>query len=391
MAIYHLTVKNISRAKGQSACATLSYILSDKIIDERLGKTYYGFGGADRIMQANTILPDNIDPQMKTASAIFNSLELYDKSSNARIAKHIEAALPREISLENSICIVEEYINNHFSKHGYPAVYSIHSDKDNNNPHVHILVANRSIDPTTHTWAKTKTKKEYALDAQGNRIPLLDPVTGLQKIDSRNRKQWKRISVEENLMDKKEFLQELRDDWAIECNKHLPREKHIDASSFATRGIDAIPTIHEGYVAREIHQAFVRGERHDDSTLVQQNKRIKTHNQILKQLKTELGQIVRTLSDLLKGDHVHDRLRKVLQRARGYTIDGSVGRENENDRPTEGDSAYKGREAREAIKQRLGTVNSIGSVGEFRDEIEREQSVHLRCREKATRSQGIKR
>lgn len=51
-----------------------------------------------------------------------------------------------------------------------------------------------------------KEKMEYALDEQGARIPIIDPSTGKQKVDKRNRKQWKRINAEQNVLDKKKFF-----------------------------------------------------------------------------------------------------------------------------------------------------------------------------------------
>ena len=43
MAIYSCNISNVSRAKGSSSCATLSYISGEKVRDERLGKTFrYG-------------------------------------------------------------------------------------------------------------------------------------------------------------------------------------------------------------------------------------------------------------------------------------------------------------------------------------------------------------
>lgn len=38
-----------------------------------------------------------------------------------------------------------------------------------------------------------------ALDGNGQRIPVIDPETGVQKVDKRNRKQWKRVTVARTL------------------------------------------------------------------------------------------------------------------------------------------------------------------------------------------------
>lgn len=41
-----------------------------------------------------------------------------------------------------------------------------------------------------------KTKKVYVNDENGERVPLIDKKTGQQKVDKRNRKQWKCQTVE---------------------------------------------------------------------------------------------------------------------------------------------------------------------------------------------------
>ena len=48
------------------------------------------------------------------------------------------------------------------------------------------------------------------LDSQGQRVPLIDPKTGEQKLDKRNRKQWKRRTVRLNPLDARETLQSIR-------------------------------------------------------------------------------------------------------------------------------------------------------------------------------------
>ena len=104
--------------------------------------------------------------------------------------------------------------------YGNAATYAIHTDKAGNNPHAHILVANRRIDPKTGKWA-AKQRTEYALDQNGERIPVIDPATGEQKTGAKNRKVWKRVDVSNNPLDSTEFLERLRADWAKQCNLML--------------------------------------------------------------------------------------------------------------------------------------------------------------------------
>lgn len=254
MAIYHCNISNVSRAKGSTSCATLSYISGQAVKDERLDTTF-DYGRKQRVEVTGTIIPDSAPRAYQNPSVLFNSIEKYETANNARTAKKIEVALPRELSKAEQQRIVEQFIQNNITAKGYACTYAIHTDKENNNPHAHILVANRPIDQKGQ-WS-SKRKMEYALDENGQRVPIIDKETGQQKVDSRNRKQWKRINAEVNPLDRKETLQELREQWAVECNKHLSPEQQIDHRSYAEQGIDKAPTIHEGYSARGMEQ---RGE-----------------------------------------------------------------------------------------------------------------------------------
>lgn len=257
MAIYHCNISNVSRAKGSTSCATLSYISGQAVKDERLDTTF-DYGRKERVEVTGTIIPDTAPREYQNPSVLFSAIEKYETAENARTAKKIEVALPRELTTAEQQRIVEQFIQNNLTAKGYACTYAIHTDKNNNNPHAHILIANRQIDEKGQ-W-NSKRKMEYALDENGQRVPIIDKETGQQKVDSRNRKQWKRISAEVNPLDKKETLQGLREQWAVECNKYLPKAQQIDHRSYAEQGIDKAPTIHEGYSARAMEQ---RGEPSD--------------------------------------------------------------------------------------------------------------------------------
>lgn len=282
MAIFHMSISNVSRAKGSSSCASLAYIAASKVYEERTHQTY-SYGRKERVMKVATLLPDGAPTAYADAAQLFNAIEKYEQASNARTAKKIVVALPRELSLDESDEILTDFIRDNLCANGYCATYAIHRDKDGNNPHAHILVANRQINKKGE-WS-SKRKMEYALDEKGERIPLIDKKTGKQKVDKRNRKQWKRISAEQNPLDKKQFLEQLREAWAVECNKHLSQEDRIDHRSNAARGIDDIPTIHEGYAARAMEA------RGDVSERMEINRHIRLKNDLIHQLVETLKEI----------------------------------------------------------------------------------------------------
>ena len=275
MSIYHLNMSNVSRQAGSSSCATLSYISGVAIHEERTGSNYQ-YGRAERVVCTGTIIPPGAPPEYQDPEVLFNAIENHETAANARTAKKIEIALPREFDLQTSRDVVEDYIKRNLTSCGYAATYAIHHDKDGNNPHVHILVANRVIGKNGE-WGG-KRKMIYETDADGNRVPLLDKKTGQQKVDSHGRKQWKRINAEVNPLDEKRTLKDLRKAWADICNERLEAADRIDHRSYADQGVDKIPTQHEGYAARAM------AERGQVSEIIERNQQIREINKQLEQI-----------------------------------------------------------------------------------------------------------
>lgn len=277
MAIFHLSLSNVSRAKGGCSCASLAYISGERIFDERTGQAF-SYSRKERVVETGTILPDGTPKEYADPAVLFNSIEAHETAGNARTAKKVEIALPHELTLEQQKELVEKYIETNLSASGYAASYAIHTDKGGKNPHCHILVPNRKIEKDG-TWAPTKYTKVLARDENGNKIPLIDPKTGKQKTRTRKgkgtEKLWKRIDVEKNDLDKVEFLQDLRASWADHANAALRDagyDVRIDHRSNRVRGLAALPTIHEGAAAREMEK---RGEISDRC---EENRKIKAYN-----------------------------------------------------------------------------------------------------------------
>ena len=314
MAIYHCSVSNVSRAKGSSSCATLAYISGEKVRDERTGELY-SYNRQERVVSVGTILPESAPAEYADSKVLFNAIEKHETIDNARTAKKIQVALPKELGLDEQKNIVENYIRHNITKEGYCATYAIHDGGKTGNYHAHILVANRPLNAKGE-WG-CKRKMAYALDEAGERIPLLDK-DGQQKTDSHGRKQWKRINVEQNPLDTKEFLKQLRQEWAVEVNKHLEPSQQIDSRSNADRGIDDKPTIHEGYAARAIEAQGGISER------CQVNREIRAENLHRQELRAEIAVAMAKDKELEKKEReLHERLGRVDRRRKN---DEPVGR-----------------------------------------------------------------
>ena len=306
MSIYHCHISNVSRAKGSNVCASMSYALGKKIKDCQLDQTF-DYGRKERILDKGVILSQDAPSEWQDAATLANAIEQSSKIANARLAKKIELALPYELDLTTQKRIVETFIRDNFTSRGYCAAYAIHdAGKSGKNYHAHIIVSNR---PYIKGKWQSMTKSEFARDAEGNKIPVLD-AEGKQKLRVRKgkgaEKVWQRVTIDNNVLDKKDFLKELRKSWEVECNKQLDANHQIDCRSNKERGIVDEPTIHEGYGAG-------RAERHD------LNLQIKARNAQLHQIIAERKQAEHELSDVtwqIVQDNVRaDQIKKREQKA----------------------------------------------------------------------------
>lgn len=297
MAIYSLNISSAS-----SAVAALSYITSMRVRDDARGETYSGFGRRERVAHVATLLPEGAPSGYADPERLFNAAQAAERGTGVA-AKKIMVALPRELDEGQRVLAVERFIRENLTAGGYAATYAIHLDREGRNPHAHILVANRRIDPRTGEWARLKQKTTFALDGNGQRIPVIDPKTGVQKVDKRNRKQWKRVTVSENPLGTKAMLLSMRESWADVCNGLLPEGVRIDHRSLEEQGIDLEPTIHEGYAARAIERAGGVSER------CEANREIRRSNGLLTSIRTELGRIFDRLGELFAA-----KIRQLRQR-----------------------------------------------------------------------------
>ena len=97
------------------------------------------------------MLPLHAPPSFSDHSALWNSVELYEKAGNAQLTWEIDAALPIELSREEQIRLVREYCSSQFVSKGMCVDFAIH-DTNKGNPHCHIMLTMRPLDeiPTVH-------------------------------------------------------------------------------------------------------------------------------------------------------------------------------------------------------------------------------------------------
>lgn len=270
MAIYHCKITTGSRESGQSAIAAAAYRSGSKLYETETGLSpdYTRKGG---VVFSEISLCENAPREYQDRATLWNAVQKIESAKNSRLWREIEVALPIEFSREQQIDVARKYVAQ-LTAQGMCADWSIH-DKElhNPNPHIHIMLTTRSI-LENGEWAP-KSKKVYELDANGEKI--------FQKKDKSGRKQYKCHKEDFNNWNEKERVEEWRAAWADVCNELLPDDKKIDHRSYERQGIDKIPTIHEGYAAREMER---RGEV---SERAEYNRAVRAMNAYNEQIKAE--------------------------------------------------------------------------------------------------------
>ena len=269
MAIYHLCIKIISRGKGKSAVAASTYRSGEKIKNEYDG-IVHDFTRKGGIAHTEILLPQNAPQEFVNRSVLWNSVEKIEKSKNSQLAREIEVALPKELDREKQIELIREYVKENFVKVGMCADIALH-DKNDGNPHCHILLTMRPLNEDT-TWG-AKSKKEYIIDENGEKVKLRNGNYKTRKINTTD---W----------NEQEKAEHWRKAWAdIITNKYLEEnsiQDKVDHRSYQRQGIEQIPTIHLGVSATQMEKKGIATDRGNI------NREIRKQNRILQEIKLRI-------------------------------------------------------------------------------------------------------
>ena len=276
---FHFSVNIISRGKGKSAVASAAYISGEKIKNEWDGVTH-DYTKKQGVISKEIFLPDHAPKEYKDRKTLWNSVELFEKNSNAQLARNFIISLPKELSIEENKKMIEEYVQTNFVKEGMIVDLAIHDEsrEGNQNIHAHIMTIVRPINEDG-TWGQ-KSKKEYILDEKG------------EKILNKNGKPKTR-KVELTTWNDKGNVEKWREKFSDLCNKYLAKnkiEKRVDHRSFKRQGIKQIPTIHLGASASAMERKGIRTEKGDI------NREIKKQNELLKNIGNEIKKITSWLA-----------------------------------------------------------------------------------------------
>lgn len=259
MAIYHFSVKTISRSAGRSAVACSAYRSGEKLIDERQGKEQ-DYTKKTGVEFTRIYAPENTNPELLDRNQLWNTVEKVERRKDANLAREFEIAFPHELNAEQRQEMLNDLCQELVKRHGVIVDAAIHaphtqSGSDERNYHAHIMFTGRQIDPETGDFAK-KRNRDFNKENSSQTV-----------------NQW-------------------RETFADITNQNLARAGYlteVDHRSYADQDNGLQATIHEGSKVTQLRRQGIDTEISLKNDLIkQQNAENQRLPEILKGLEQEI-------------------------------------------------------------------------------------------------------
>ncbi|MCV8911562.1 MobA/MobL family protein [Escherichia coli] len=256
MAIYHLSMKILSRSKGYSAVASAAYRAGEKILDERTG-VIHDYTRKNGVASAVILTPANAPAWCANRAELWNAVEKAERRKNSQLAREFELAIPRELAQDAARETVLNFVRENFVSRGMIADVAFHN-LGGSNPHAHIMLSMRAITP----------------DGFGEKV-----------------REWNDWTHAETW----------RGSWADHANRALANagyQEEIDHRSYERQGVEKTPGIHLGKSACAMEKWGIETERGEQNRLINRlNLEIQVFRDELRN--SELTEPARRMADLL--------------------------------------------------------------------------------------------
>jgi Ti-type conjugative transfer relaxase TraA len=144
MAIYHLSVKVISRGGGRCATAAAAY-RAGQLVHDRTGGQDFDYTRKSGVEHTEILAPDHAPSWVFDRTELWNRVEEAEVRKDAQLAREVEIALPIELNEESQVELVRDFAKEALVSKGMVADIAIHRDNPDN-PHAHILLTTRTLD-----------------------------------------------------------------------------------------------------------------------------------------------------------------------------------------------------------------------------------------------------
>jgi Ti-type conjugative transfer relaxase TraA len=232
MAIFHLSVKVISRASGRSAVAASAYRAAERLHDERLDRDH-DFTNKDGVVHSEILLPKDAPLKFAEREKLWNAVEAAEKRKDAQLSREVEFAIPREMNKSQGIALGRDFVEAEFVEKGMIADLNVHWDigKDGlAKPHAHVML----------------TMREVGKDGFGAKV-----------------REWNKV----------ELVEQWRERWAEHVNQRLAEldiDARVDHRSLEAQGIKLEPQDKIGPAASRMGERGLETERIEEHRAVAQ-------------------------------------------------------------------------------------------------------------------------
>ena len=327
----------LTRHIGNTTYKVRVYLSCSRMLNEYDG-VQHDYTRKQGLAWQAVFLPPMAPPEWQDREKLWNAVEEAEKTKDSRLAREFVAALPIELSRQQQIELLQDFIREQFVDEGMCADVAIH-DTDGHNPHAHILLTVRPLDE--HGKWQYKTEKEYlcvkdgeergftaaefkAAQAEGwekqysykvgkkkvYMAPSAAQAHGYVRADKHPKStRYGRQNPISARWNSEEQLLVWRETWATAANRCLELAGHdsrIDHRSHAERGLEERPTIHEGVAAQALERRGIISDR------CELNRQIKADNALLRELKAEVKKLAALVAYTVPA--VAERLEKLRSR-----------------------------------------------------------------------------
>ncbi len=257
--------------------ASAAYRAGEKLYSERYGETS-DYTRKRGVVCSGILLPSHAPPEYADRQTLWNAVEKNERRRDAQLAYSDEFSFQNEFTFEENMELALRFLQENFVSKGLICDYAVHDPErepgGTPNPHMHVLIPMRAIEPNG-LFGK-KQKQVFVLDENGDRI--WDEKRGRYKTESRSC----------NGLDKRGTLEELRESWAKLCNEKFAEKGldiHLDNRSYERQGVEMLAQIHEGPAVHAMEKRGIHTEIGD-------------YNRFVRQLNAVIRETERKLKDL---------------------------------------------------------------------------------------------
>ena len=227
----YFNIKKLTRGEKVHVVDRAAYLAGDRLYEERTSRTKNHTDKPD-VICTEILLPDHAPREYLDRGTLWNAVDRVESRKNAKVAREVIMAVPRELTMEDNIKMVRQYCMEQFVARGMIADIAFHDPKhEYHNPHAHVLLTVRALDKNGQ-WM-LKRHREYEYDEAGN------------KVKGENGK-WK-VRIIRLDWDERDLFEKLRQAWEDIQNEYLEaagRPERVSMKSYKEQGIDRIPQIH---------------------------------------------------------------------------------------------------------------------------------------------------